>query len=89
MNTYTEGSAWEQCSVDDCNTSGPQEHDCCNQNSMDTVGIPTVQMDRQDCPWKSTVQPKSAWISRFVNLKNTGFTTTLKVTVTILSHNHP
>ena len=59
MNMFTEGSAWEQCSVDDCNTSGPQEHDCCNQNSMDTVGIPTVQMDREGCPWKSTVQAKS------------------------------
>lgn len=34
---------WEQCSVDDCDTSGLQEHDCCKQNSMDTVGIPTVQ----------------------------------------------
>lgn len=38
---------WEECSIDDCDTSGPQEHDYCNQNSVDTVGILTVLKDRQ------------------------------------------
>ena len=65
---FTYGCVWEQCSLDDCDTSGPQERDCCNPK-LNGYCWDSHCTKGQAGLWKSTVQPKSN-TSSFLSLSH-------------------